>query len=319
MKTIYGFGFLVITFCFIFVFIPFTKAEELKNFPYTFSITGQTGFLYGYSEEIVYKDSNSDVYLSELLWDIKPLFYAGFNLNFSRINPMEKLGFFADLSLKFGIPNETGTMVDRDWVSGNGLTNFSSHKNFTQGAFILDFSSGVSAPVFSRFVFSAYLSFSYMYFSWASYDGYIKYESNDWEEKDVYGPVINYIQKWFVLAPGMALSFPFFRIFSVGLAFQISPLIICMAEDQHFSRRIEFNDFTMGGMFLEPKGEFVFSPLPKLNFAFSVGYRYIADSRGDTYSRNTGLDVSGDFSRNIGTAGAGFRAFDIGLSVRIHF
>ena len=135
----------------------------------------------------------------------------------------------------------------------------------------------------------------------------------------IFGPAVSYRQQWLILSAGVGISYPFHRFFSAGLSFQISPLILCIAQDQHFSRRLEFNDHTFGGIFLQPKGEFIFSPTAKLSFIFSINYRHISGSRGDVYTRDTGLHVDGSFSSSHNSAGAGFKALDTGLSVRLRF
>lgn len=322
MKTIYGFTFLVILF-YIFLCPPTLQAESPdsdKTFPYTFSVAASGGFLYGQSEEIVYKAPNSDAYLSQLLWDMKPLWYAGASLNFSQINPMEKLGFFMDLSLKFGIPSKTGTMEDRDWTADDEhLTNFSSHDNYTRGAFILDFSAGLSVPIVSKLLINLYLGFSYMNFSWDSHDGYIEYETGNWEKIPFYGPAISYSQQWRIFLLGIQLNIPF-KPFAIALSFQGSagPFIYCADQDEHFSRNLQFRDYSSGGVLLEPKGAFTFSLHPKADLSLHIGGRYISGVRGITKERKTGLSSDGTFVKS-GEAGAGYAMLDTGLSVKVRF
>jgi outer membrane protease len=298
---------------------PRVLAETISSdnaFPYTFSVGILTGFLYGQSEEIVYKP-NSKTKWSQLLWDTKPLFYVGAEVNFSRSNPMEKWGFFGDLSFKGGIPSGTGIMEDRDWDStDNHLTNYSRHDNNTQAAFLLDFQPGVSIPFDSKVLLKVSLAFSYMYFSWASQDGYLQYENyNDpkyqpWEKVPVSGPAINYIQHWFILAPGVGLWVPF-KVFSLGIDFHVTPLIWCNAYDQHVARNDYFDDHVWRGFLLEPKGAFTFSPHPKLSLTLSGSYRFINGPRGASY-------MNGKLTGDDG-AGAGYAVWDTGISVKWRF
>ncbi|MDR0568154.1 MAG: omptin family outer membrane protease [Spirochaetaceae bacterium] len=326
MKTISGFIGLVIMF-----YLSFTLSAETEavytSFPYTFSLSSSAGLLAGRAEEIVYASSDSDERLSQLRWDIQPLFYAGMGLHFSRINPLEKWGIFADLSLRFGIPAKTGSMEDRDWQAEDGhLTNFSSHTNYTEGAFLLDFAPiGFSFPIFSLIVCKVYPVFSFMYFSWASKDGYIQYEQyntdayTSWEKRSYTGPVINYTQQWLIISQGIGVWAPFLKIFSASLAVQIGTAIQCIARDDHFLRNMRFIDTAYWGFYLEPKGEFVFAPHPRARIGLSAGYRLINGSRGASYTGSTGLDLPEEFTSSESTAGAGYGAFDIGLSVELRF
>ncbi|MDR1956502.1 MAG: omptin family outer membrane protease [Treponema sp.] len=298
-----------------------------KQFPYTLSVAALEGFLYGQGEEIVYKDADTDTYYSQLLWDMKPLWYAGASLDFSRSNPLEGLGFFSTLTLKFGIPTQTGTMEDRDWLADNGaLTNFSSHANYTQGALLLNLSRGISVPLAARVVLKLYWSLSYMAFSWASQDGFLQYAEKKsdgtyepWDESlpktPIYGPAIAYSQRWLIIAPGLAVQVPLSPGFIVAASFQISPFIWCCDQDDHFSRSIQFIDQTAGGIFLEPQVAVTVVPLPNLNLSLYGAYRYISGSRGDTEAKNTTTGKL--FFRSTGMAGTGYAALDLGLALKI--
>jgi outer membrane protease len=319
MKNIHGFTLLV---SIVYVFFPRSSlyAETLPApFPYTFSVASSGGMLFGAGEEIVYK--TGDDYLSQLLWNMRPLFYLGTDLHFSRINPLERWGFTLGLSLKFGLPGETGVMEDRDWQSADHarLTNFSSHENHTRGAFILDAAAGVTVPFFSRLILGFYLGFSYMYFSWAAENGYYQYEDTQWTKTPLYGPAISYSQEWLVFFPGVSLTVPFLTRFSFSAGFAATSLLFCSAQDDHFQRQLRFQDtLTHRGLFLEPKASFTFSPRPKLDLTLSASYRYIRGLRGNSESLYTGQSASGAFE-DSGNAGAGFTALDAGLSVKIRF
>ncbi|MDR2393379.1 MAG: omptin family outer membrane protease [Treponema sp.] len=334
MKTIKVFTFLVSIL--LFLVSPGiqgdTSRKAGKKSAYTVSIAALTGFLYGQGEEIVYLDETSDAYLSQLLWDMKPLFYAGTALKVSQIDPLERLGFFIDLSLKSGIPRKTGIMEDRDWINkqygiNDDLTHFSSHDNYTQGAFLLDLAVGLSLPIAGRLVFQGYIDFSYMYFSWASQDGYTQYASKDstgtyapWDDtipkSQHYGPAINYQQEWRILTPGLAVYIPFPYGLSLRLDARISPWIWCTALDDHFLTERQYSDRTsQGGLLVEFQGEIAFAPHSRWELSLSLGYRSIKGLRGPTYSRNTGA-TSGLVVQS-GSGGTGYHGLDTGLSVKI--
>ncbi|MDR2535506.1 MAG: omptin family outer membrane protease [Treponema sp.] len=321
MKTIYGFIFLVIMF-----FASFKVSAESASsslvFPYTFSLGTSTGLLVGQGEEIVYQTTTSDNYLSELLWDIKPLVYFGTAINVSRIDQMEKWGIFGDVSFKFGIPMKTGIMEDRDWLDSarpDHVTNFSSHDNYTQGAFLADISIGSSFPVISKtLLLKGYIAYSYMHFSWISQDGYLQYESQSWEKIPISGPAISYAQEWHILSFAIGSRFSFLRFFSIAIDFKFSPsLIWCTAQDEHFSRNLQFDDTVYGGFFLEPNMEVVFSPYSKVDISLGVNYRLIKGLRGTSESTSTGFSTVNNALSPPGVAGAGYNVWDIGLSVKV--
>jgi outer membrane protease len=310
-----------------------TEAPVPRQFPYTFSVGASTGFLYGQGEEIVYKYENSDVYLSQLLWDLKPLFYVGSALSFSRRDPGEKLGFFGELLVKFGIPRQTGSMEDRDWMSivnNNDLTHFSSHDNYTKGVLLIDFSTGISLPLpFKTGPFlKSFIGLSYMRFKWTAQDGYYQYAERTgtgiyepWDESIektmVYGPAIAYSQEWLIFTLlGYSLDIPLFDFFTLSFSFQMGPVIFCKARDDHLIKGVQYNDYVSGGIMLEPRGEVVFSPHQRVLLSLYCGYRRIRGSRGESLEIwQSGAEARSEFD----SAGAGYAALDTGLSLKVQF
>jgi outer membrane protease len=294
-------------------------------------MTSAAGFLYGYGEEIVYKYPGKDTYLSQLLWNMKPLFYAGGGLDFSRINHMEKWGFFTDLSLKFGFPAETGIMEDRDWnTPEDALSNYSRSDNYTGRALFVDYLLGLTLPLKSFALFKVYWGFSWMSFQWTGRDGYTQYApvvnnaylplDDSASKVSLDGPSISYSQDWLLTYPGLAVYVPLPRRFRVEFSFQISPLVFCFAQDDHLLRNLEFRDYVPGGLYLEPRGNIVFSPTGRFELSLYAAYRFIKGGRGDSYSRETGSNKAGNFSEHtFPNAGAAFYSLDSGLSFKIRF
>jgi outer membrane protease len=283
--------------------------------------------VYGHAEEIVYSSgSTKNEMLSQLLWDMKPLFYCGALLDFGRTNPMEKWGFFSAVSFKAGIPAKSGKMEDRDWQStaNTALTNYSSHDNETREFFWLEGTAGVSIPVKSLFALRAYAGVSYMRFSFTGWNGSLRYASgsggdfgsiDDAEEIAIFGRVINYSQDWLLLAPGVSAEFRFLTFFSGELFFQISPLIWCADLDEHLLVMKEFRDYTRWGLFLEPRARLAFNPGERLSLSLDFAYRYITGSRGEVYQR----PLTGGAYAHAGEAGTGLSMMDTGFMVKIHF
>ncbi|MDR1100125.1 MAG: omptin family outer membrane protease [Treponema sp.] len=293
------------------------------GFPYALTLAASTGFLYGYGEELVYKYPGKETYMSQLLWNIKPLFYYGAALDFSRIRPLEKPGFFALLSLKFGFPAKTGIMEDLDWLTVNDeLTNYSLSDNYTNGAFLFDVFLGASLPLGDFALIKLQWGFSLMSFQWTGRDGYRRYSSNENTPLDdsvgpvpFYGILILYAQNWLITSPGLALQIPLSRHFRTDLFFQISPFIFCNARDDHVLRNLEFLDYVSGGLYLEPRGDFVFSFWERFELSLYVSYRYIRGAHGESYQRSTG--GSGQYLKTAEDAGAAWYALDSGLTFKV--
>ncbi|GHV18219.1 hypothetical protein FACS189493_7260 [Spirochaetia bacterium] len=298
----------------------------------TFTLTAETqfGIMYGEGEEIVYGAPSGAPYLSQLLWDIKPLTYFGAGLSLVVKNPALPVGFFTGLLVKAGIPGFTGSMEDRDWQDNDQqyLTNFSTHDNYTAGAFFLDYDLGVSIPIRltekRTMDLKIFGRFSWMDLEWISYDGYLQYGAHSYGSPDYgpwdaslaktysYGPAVGYNQVWILAAPGIAADIPVGDLFSIGVSFTISPFIWANAYDSHFKRELQFKDYPSGGLMLEPWGELVFSPNERLAIALHGSYRYISGAQGDGYHRIT----TGEYVLD-GSGGAGYYALNAGLSLKV--
>ncbi|MDR3173352.1 MAG: omptin family outer membrane protease [Treponema sp.] len=315
MKSITVFAVFV---CFI--FCPPLGAEP---FPYTLSLSPQFGFLYGQGEEQVYRDKNSDSLTSQLLWDLKPLFYGGIKLEFAQRNPLEGFGGFGALSMKFGIPMGTGVMEDRDWLASNfpgAVTHYSRHEALSKGALILDLAAGPSIPAGPLLVLRPSLGFSYNRFSWTSRNGYTHYSSakaplTDSDPKvPVSGTVVSYSQDWFYMPLGLSLLVMPGRRFSGILWFHAGPVLKFLGLDEHHLTFTQYRDEIRGGYFLEPGGEFRFS-LGEHFFlrAYGSWRRFSTQPHGESYSMKGGEDWS--FLGN--TSGGGLQTMDLGLGVEV--
>jgi outer membrane protease len=309
---------------------PFAAAQEKPVKPYALSTWTGFGMFLGEAEEIAYPSSEYKAkMLSQLLWDIKPVFYDSLALDFSRVQPMEKWGFFATLSLKIGFPGKSGEMEDRDWRSkeNDALTDFSVHDNITNELFIVDASAGFSFP-FSQdqFLLKTYVSMTYMRFSFSGQYGYGTYARSlgngtyapidddprresfaDWEK------VINYTQNWLTVAPGFSLA-SYFNRFYFEFSFAISPLVSCASVDEHLTNSQVFKDYMRGGVFIEPGFHFSFIASSRLEFSMDFLWRYIGGARGKTWY---GSPIDTTTLIQQGEAGARLSLFNLGLCMKI--
>ncbi|MDR2160463.1 MAG: omptin family outer membrane protease [Treponema sp.] len=293
---------------------------------YTASLEFNTGFLYGHAEESVYFP-NGGGKQSRLDWDMKPLFYSGAVLDFSRIDPLERAGFFVSLFLKFGIPAVTGVMEDRDWNEAGLFTDFSRHDNRTEGACLLDGLIGFSVPFRSRMVFSIYGAVSWIRFRWAGQDGYGQYlrdvgydpsvPIHSLPKKPYTGTIITYSQDWLLFYPGAAVLLPLSSFFSLKLSFQGSPFVYCAARDNHITTGTEYRDRILWGLYLEPGTELNFTFYRRCALSLSVSYRMMEGDRGTTWMRSTGYGQNSFFTELATQSGAAVHVLNAGLSFKI--
>jgi len=303
-------------------------SQEEQTASYAFSISPQFGFIYGQAEEIVYpspKDNYKAELLSQLLWDIKPVFYYGLAMDFSRAQPMTRWGFFSNFSLKSGIPRNSGDMEDRDWMSkeNTALTNYSIHDNITKQLFLFDASAGFSFPLKHILLMKTYLTVSYMHVDFSSQNGYYiyapplgdgKYAPIDNAPKiPIDGKVINYTQEWFIITPGVSVGYHLNTRFYAELVFHISPLISCHDFDEHLTRNLQFRDFMRYGIFIEPGFRFFYRLGERLELSMNCSWRYIGGTRGETYLKR--MDSS-TWSQE-GEAGAGLSVIDTSLCLKV--
>ena len=317
MKNITSLAFLVIIV--LTLSLPYKAhcQEEKSERNYGFSIGTQFGFVHGQSLELVYPADTNGELLSELRWDMKPVFYLGADVSFGLTDIMRGAGFFSSVSFKIGLPADSGIMEDRDWMSVENaeLTHFSSHTNKTREFYRLDAVVGVSFPVKSYFYIMPYISGSWMHFSFTGRDGYGEYLW--WGKVSFEGEeVISYKQDWFLIAAGFSIGTKLLSPFSFNLSFQISPLTYCASMDEHLPIKTNptlttYLDFTDLGFFLEPSGGFSFS-IERIELSLEFAYLYIGRTRGESYRKVN----NGDYTPN-GEAGAGLSFMDTRLLVKL--
>jgi outer membrane protease len=327
MKNIYVFPVLVSIFFFS-LLVPLRADNR-----YSFSLSTSFGILYGQSKELVYKyGGDDDTRYSELRWDLKPLYYLGAALDFSRTDPWERWGFFADLSFKYGLPRKTGIIEDRDWLANSGdfLTHYSRHDAYSQDALLSDVSLGFSFPFFGILLLKTGIGFSYMHFSWSARDGFTQYASTTsggdykpWHsglpKTPVSGTGIVYSQYWFIFSPILAVKLKLGSRFFLDLYVALTPMVFCTATDDHLdpSKKVQYKDYLRWGFSHREGIGFAFVPKEKFEVRLDCGFRDISDIRGESYNKNTGSNSSDQFHLSSKDGGAGFFALDAGISAKI--
>ena len=328
MKNISGFAVFVIILCGALGGVQAVFAQEKSKNTYAFSFSYQFGFLYGQAEELVYPADTKAEYLSQLLWDIKPVLYNGLLLDFSPASPAEKSGVFSNISFKYGIPGNSGKMEDRDWVSlqNTALTHFSSHDNITREIFLIDACGGYSLALARFMVIKPFINVSYMRYRFSGTGGYASYAKEtspgsgiyapiDWSTPHFFeGKVINYTQEWITAAPGFFMGFYFLKLLFTEFSFQISPLIICVDLDEHLKTNVQYRDYMRGGLLIEPAFRLSCAFNRWVELSASCSWRFIKGSKGEIYARNP--IGSGTYTQQ-GIAGAGLSIIDTGFLLKV--
>ena len=299
---------------------------------YSFSFTPSMGILYGQGEEIVFKYPKGDQYLSQLLWDIKPLIYFGMEFNLLPGGTFPGNGFIAAGAIKFGLPIRTGAMENRDWQypDNENLTNYSWHEAYSQGSVLVDIFAGYSWALNDSLALDFFGLFSLMHFSWMSENGYYQYLEAEngiyipgqiWHEGlpkiSTFGPGIRYIQNWIIFSPGITLRGRIDQHITTGIGINYSPLVFCIARDDHLLRDIIFWDSLFLGHYVDANGALNIITNRGMEFSLTLSYRLITGLRGPSFQARTGTNQSGRPIRSTSDAGAGFSALDMSLAMKI--
>ena len=302
--------------------------------PYSLSFSPSVGLLYGQGEEIVFKYPERNQHLSQLLWDLKPLIYFGLSFNLTPGEAFSGEGLTVFGSAKFGLPLRTGNMENRDWqyTDNENLTNYSCHEAFSQSAVLADISAGYLLTLTDSLVLVFYGQFSFMYLSWMAENGFYQYLETDpitnsiipgqiWHEDlpkvNIFGPGTRYIQNWFILSPGTALKGRINQHLAMEMNFNYSPLVYCIARDDHLLRDIVFWDTLFPGHYITGSCNLIFTSNSDTEFSFTLSYRSLSGLRGPSYQARTGANQSGQPIRSSSDAGAGFSAIDLSIATRI--
>jgi len=301
------------------------SAEEYLN-AHRFSFGLSFGLLSGATEEVVYRNSAAKNYLSQLVWQINPLFYAGVDLAYSwqgqpdPASTFQKIfsGFFTDASFKIGMPGDTGLMEDKDWMRqpSSAMSHYSIHDNRAELAMLAGLDIGKSFRLYNSLRLGVFLSYNLMYYSFAARGGTYLYPDVDGGHFQDPGQekVVTYRQLWQILSPGLSFHGEIDNYFDIELFFKISPLITASSFDEHLSRGLQIiNDPMYLGLYIEPGLVFAFKPpVSRFMLSFSMNYKNIRGTRGDSWYRYP-ESASSTYS-NVG--GADYSAFDIGIAAK---
>ncbi len=309
------------------------------------SITTEAGVLDGLAKEFVYDQGVSPDYIvSELDWQLQPVFYwgAGIDLGYRQ--------WYAELNLKSGVSGESGSITDSDFLDGNGVkTNFSESNAYTEQALLADLTVGWKVEAFPGMKLGLFVSGDYMDFKWTAQDGYYQYPSTGseysynangsvvygtypaWSASEskvpIYGTAIVYEQAYIYPAVGVSAEVALARRLTLGASFSYSPLVYCSDEDDHELRLLDFFSAMGMGTMIEPKLDLTYRFSERAALELSASYRVISGLLGNEEVENVGTaDASPTYPYAAGpgtvvsypeSSGASYSTLDASLSFRL--
>ena len=279
------------------------------------------GLLNGESEEIVYAGSTTKDLYSRLNWDIKPLFYAGMDLDFLWKRETGWFDLFLGVNLKFCFPGYTGVTEDRDWIdiyenpTYPWLNLFSEHECYAKSGVLLDITVGMTMDIVHDLKLKFFLTYSLMSYSWLAKNGSVLYPPGySPGHSELTGDGIEYKQVWNILTPGVSIYGSTNRYYDIEFFLKLSPFVWCRAVDDHLVKNTQYVDIMSMGFYIEPGFIVTYKPYSFLSFSVSFDYRYLGGLRGYTTIKHEGYPDIIDYG-----AGAAYSAVSIALAAKYTF
>jgi outer membrane protease len=303
-------------------------AQQAADTNWTFSTGTGPELLYGTAYEYVYDGSNK---LSELDWDIKPLFSIGSTAR-AKIGNVE-LG----IALSAGFPGRAGSMTDSDWMNvgyanSDLKTNYSVSEAVAEHMTDLRLSLGYEYAISRVFGIKPFMGYRLIDLAWNAKGGWLQYADNianpsppyhsytTGPKESLYGLISTYEQAYSSLIFGISADWRLSRNLALEANLQASPLISSTAIDNHILRGLTFTDRMSGGFLLEPDLAIGWSPVDRLSLRAHCRYLLISGLRGDeTVTAATNVDAGAGLSPGqsvlfTDSAGAAMHAFGFGIS-----
>jgi outer membrane protease len=270
----------------------------------------------GEAREYVYK---KDQYLSELVWDMKPMISFGLTAN---------AGWDRGLQLSAeavaGIPSDTGEMEDSDWLNliyggTNWKTTYSKHTANLKYAWQLKAEAGwefeLPLRIYGsreRITVTPGVSFRYLTWKWHATGGYLQHTSMvdgsypawsaDMTKVACYGTPITYLQEFWMPAAGLSVSVPVGETVRISAGFSGTLWVWCNGVDTHYgatSAGSTFWDYTdssvgtvyydilSGGWLAEPELGVRWDRFERVSLFLEGRWTLIGGLRGDTAEQST--------------------------------
>lgn len=290
---------------------------------YGFTVEPSFGYLIGEAREIVYLDSDSDVYLSELIWDLENILFIGASASFNYKNKI-----YVNGGIWTAVNDGTGYMNDFDWYNltgtsypeyddygRSGWTHWSLSSVEIVSSMITDFNLSYDFLSDRAIKLAATIGYKYIYWDWTDSVLDSLYPSGP----DVIETGINAIDYSLALhIPyiGINAAYEFPSRFFVEGRFSYSPFVKGSDHDHHKLRvdygsgGIHFYDEIFLGQYisLAIKSGYQFTDFFHLSAVVTGDYLF--ERRGSTFV----YDDYGEYQGRI-TGGAGIQYQSLSVSL----
>lgn len=278
---------------------------------HVFSVRGGVLLQQGEAREIVFDEDHQ---LSELIWDIKGLMYAGGSASLL-------LGsrFQVNASYWTALNEGSGEMQDYDWfVEGADWTHFSDGRVDINEAYTFDINGTfdlVRSDDLGLYIMAGYKQ---MYWDWSQYGGSFIYSVNGFRDFVGQAPDdengINYDQTFQVPYAGLGASVRLGNLHGSGYLIY-SPIVQAEDNDEHVLRNLYFTETFENIDYLGMGGELVFNVTDRLYISGAIDLHSIPEARGDMEIR----DAAGNVDFNPDSAGIENTAASVSAMVGLRF
>ena len=287
-----------------------------------FSAEPLFGFRYGTLGEYVYTPDTNGAYakLSELDWEMKPLWYYGGKISFGW------QGISVSGYAEGFIPAGTGSMYDSDWINLTDVKNdYSVSENHLNGTYSAGLLLGYEFTINRYLSIKPFLGYDYqdIYFSgqngvgWYGDSQNISWDNEKAKHIDFTGyTLITYHSCEHITWTGFSILSSPVKFFSFSAAFSVSPYTYIEALDYHCYKRSNYFLDIMSSWFsvykLETSAAYHFAQNFSLNLAVSwlfssiiYGSDYQASSSSGPWTK--ALNIQGATSLNYCEASLALR------------
>lgn len=288
------------------------RSEPMFPTWFQVSINVNSGIIYGNIYEYVFNPNvfttDGTLYqLSDLDWEIKPIVYDGFTLQFD----------FADLLYlkhvqSFGLNKNLGTMEDSDYTNNDGIKNyFSKHDNLLYKYYSYEFEFGLSKEISNVFL-SAAIKYNYQQYHMAAHNGYLQYPPGS-TPVYIYGDNILYDVKFYNPAVTFSLGYRLADWLLPVIHFDYSLLSSSNSVDTHVARDLQFYDRCLYLTYINIGGSINFTFKNNITLSINYSNTMVPKSSGESSWRDLDNDETSTPLRNV--AGIELKSQKFELSV----
>ena len=184
--------------------------------------------------------------VSCLTWEIP------FYLDFAAEEKISFYNFLSSFGINFSIPNNFGSIEDRDFYLSGDICQFSKHENHLDSSYFAFVNFGCNFLI-NNFKIIPLLGLKYQFRKFSAWNGYVQSPSSgkSWsgnEEKNHFvGNGISYEQN--IVQPFLktSVNYKIKKNFFIEARLTFSPYIFSVCKDSHYFRNKEFIDKMKGG------------------------------------------------------------------------